>query len=195
MQVACGMDFSLAMAESGTVFAFGDNSLGQLGRPPGSRDEASCVAEDWILKDATGSPLLVSKVSTSIASSQTTTSLLKVGSMVERKLLQVAAGLGHSLAIDQSGGLISWGWNSAGQLGRGMSQAAAVVHEPSQVSWTGSPGPALDAMHPNPAKLSAGRVHSLVVLPTEDSYSSHQGSAGNTDTSSSEQGVALLASP
>ena len=70
MQVACGMDFSLAVAESGTVFAFGDNSLGQLGRPPGNRDNASSAAEDWILKDAGGSPLLVTKVSVSIQPQQ-----------------------------------------------------------------------------------------------------------------------------
>ena len=34
IQVACGADYSLALSEAGSVFAWGNNNNGQLGKPP-----------------------------------------------------------------------------------------------------------------------------------------------------------------
>jgi alpha-tubulin suppressor-like RCC1 family protein len=31
---ACGSDFSVAVSDSGSIFGWGSNSQGQLGRPP-----------------------------------------------------------------------------------------------------------------------------------------------------------------
>ena len=53
MQIATGMDFSLAVEiGSGRLFSFGDDSLGQLGRP--ATQAGSQRAEDWIVRDAEG---------------------------------------------------------------------------------------------------------------------------------------------
>ena len=60
-QVACGMDFSLALSSEGTVFAFGDNSLGQLGKQqPGP---LSNEPDAWIVSDRDGAPLQATKAS------------------------------------------------------------------------------------------------------------------------------------
>jgi alpha-tubulin suppressor-like RCC1 family protein len=60
MQIASGLDFSLAVESgSGRLFSFGDNSLGQLGRPAATA--SSQCAEDWLVRDAEGVPLLVDK--------------------------------------------------------------------------------------------------------------------------------------
>ena len=32
--MACGADYSLALSEAGSVFAWGNNNNGQLGKPP-----------------------------------------------------------------------------------------------------------------------------------------------------------------
>lgn len=34
IEVACGSDYSLALSEAGSVFAWGNNTNGQLGKPP-----------------------------------------------------------------------------------------------------------------------------------------------------------------
>ena len=34
VEVACGADYSLALSEAGSVFAWGNNTNGQLGKPP-----------------------------------------------------------------------------------------------------------------------------------------------------------------
>ena len=64
----------MVVAEDGRLFSFGDNSLAQLGRAPGQAAERS--AEDWLVKDASGAPLLVTTV---------------------------AAGLNHCMAVTGSG--------------------------------------------------------------------------------------------
>ena len=50
-QVACGSDFTLALAQDGSLFSFGDNSLCQLGRPspPGGEAVAPTTAAGWLV--------------------------------------------------------------------------------------------------------------------------------------------------
>ena len=71
-QVCCSLDSSLILAKDGTLHTFGDNSLGQLGRP--SLPEHG--PEDWLMRDAAGTPL---------------------------RFKHVAAGLGHCLAVTLDG--------------------------------------------------------------------------------------------
>jgi alpha-tubulin suppressor-like RCC1 family protein len=88
--VSAGGNHSLAVTESGKVFACGDNTYGQLG------DSKLVISPAWVevsFKDPiTGlSPEIVS----------------------------VAAGADHNLALDEGGGVWVWGRNNYGQLGKG----------------------------------------------------------------------------
>ena len=58
--MACGFDFSLALACDGRLFSFGDNSLGQLAR--GLEASSSEDSEEWIVKDPDGRPFLIDEV-------------------------------------------------------------------------------------------------------------------------------------
>ncbi|KFK29675.1 hypothetical protein AALP_AA7G164000 [Arabis alpina] len=72
--------------------------------------------------------------------------------------ISIAAGLGHSLAICNSGEtkIVSWGWNRSRQLGRGKPE-----NLPSKVEG-------LDGE--SPASVSAGRVHSLSVTEKGEAW-------------------------
>lgn len=63
MQIACGSDHTLAVSREGLAYAFGDNSLGQLGCQ-GSMgvQHHDRDPQQWIIKDGEGSNLLFSKV-------------------------------------------------------------------------------------------------------------------------------------
>jgi alpha-tubulin suppressor-like RCC1 family protein len=77
-QVCCTLDSSLLLARDGTLYSVGDNSLGQLGRSP---TEATAAGEwqgpeRWIVRAEDGLPL---------------------------RAHCIAAGLGHCLAVTDSG--------------------------------------------------------------------------------------------
>ncbi len=64
-QVACGLDHTLAVAQNGQVYAFGDNSLCQLGRAGGMGvQETSADAAAWIVRDEEGADIIFTKVHT-----------------------------------------------------------------------------------------------------------------------------------
>jgi alpha-tubulin suppressor-like RCC1 family protein len=90
--IGCGDDFSLAILSDGTVYAWGDNSNGQLGAGDlGPHDCPALVQRDsaW----ATGSlpvPL--------------------------RNVVTVEGGSKHAVAVTASGEAYAWGDNSSGQL-------------------------------------------------------------------------------
>jgi alpha-tubulin suppressor-like RCC1 family protein len=79
---------SLALDSDGAVWAWGSNAFGQLGRgEPGNPDSTATPAKVSGLADA------------------------KV------KVVDIAAGGGHSLALDDKGSVWAWGWNNVHQLG------------------------------------------------------------------------------
>lgn len=81
--------------------------------------------------------------------------------------VQVAAGLGHCLALARDGRVFSWGWNSAGQLGLGHTAANNDVV--SMPSFTGLVSP-----NPSVSLLAAGRVHSVATHCKLESSDSEQ---------------------
>ena len=58
LQVCCSLDSSLVLAKDGTLYTFGDNSLGQLGRP----SYPEHAPEDWVVRDKAGAPLRFERV-------------------------------------------------------------------------------------------------------------------------------------
>ena len=65
--MVCGLDHTLAVARNGQVYAFGDNSLCQLGRE-GSMGvhPASADITGWLIRDSDGSDITFAKVLVSL---------------------------------------------------------------------------------------------------------------------------------
>jgi alpha-tubulin suppressor-like RCC1 family protein len=137
VQVAGGSDFSLALTESGQLYAFGENSFGELGNETNINQ---------ITGKANPTPTLVTLPGQN-------------GPVVE-----VAAGLLHTLALTESGQLYSFGANNDGQLGR------ETVHKPGEwanptptlVTLPGQDGPVM--------QIAAGRTSSFAVTESGQLY-------------------------
>jgi len=94
--VAAGYDYSIALAEDGSVYTWGKNNYGQLG--------------DGTTNDKT-TPVRVLK-----GEYAGTTYL---GDNPSNKIIAVALGYYHSIALAADGSVYSWGYNFYGQLGDG----------------------------------------------------------------------------
>jgi alpha-tubulin suppressor-like RCC1 family protein len=99
--ISAGDNFALALTKDGRVYAFGDNSDGQLGQNVRYGSFPGAV----LVKDATGSGALSG-------------------------IVMVAAGGWHALALDASGQVFSWGEASDGQLGDGANRLATDYNKP-----------------------------------------------------------------
>ncbi|MEK0445813.1 MAG: hypothetical protein RLZZ399_1134 [Verrucomicrobiota bacterium] len=111
VSVAAGGGHSLAVNSSGQVWAWGSNSSGQLGRNPATLSSSSVPLQ------------------------------LAASLFGSKKVVAVAAGANHSLALTEDGLVYAWGSHSAGQLGDGSAVAAgAMNHVPVQIAATGATG-------------------------------------------------------
>jgi alpha-tubulin suppressor-like RCC1 family protein len=160
-RVAAGAYHTLAVDSEGRVHAWGDNSFGQLGTPPGA--PASRVA-DLVSGGSLAPGARVSRVAAGHGCSFAVTVGGEVhawghniwgqlgngtcadqaspvlvsshGSLFGRCAADVAAGHCHALVVDTIGQVHAWGNNAAGQLGNNMAYARAVV--PVNVACFGS---------------------------------------------------------
>ena len=103
--IACGDDFSLALKTDGTLWAWGDNSSGQLGI-----GNTSTPAGAGEMEFPVSTPTRVGKANDWAA---------------------VAGGQYFSLALKTDGSLWAWGDNKFGELGRGGT--ASTVYRPARV--------------------------------------------------------------
>ena len=135
-QVAAGGAFSLAVTESGQLYAFGENINGELGNPTNN------LAKE--LKP-NPTPTLVTLPG-------------EVGSVA-----QIAAGDLHSLVLTSSGQLYAFGFNQCGELGNTTNNR----------TWAANPTPTLVTL-PGASgrirRIAAGYEYSLVLTSTGQLY-------------------------
>ncbi|KAH9847327.1 RCC1/BLIP-II [Lenzites betulinus] len=104
VKAAAGVTFSLVLTESGKVFAFGSEEKGQLGNGQAGERIVSAGKSAF---DYETEPILVR-------------------GLAERKIVQIACGSQHALALDSDGRVYGWGYNGYCRLGLGNQQDALV---------------------------------------------------------------------
>ncbi|KAI0766088.1 RCC1/BLIP-II [Trametes elegans] len=104
VQAAAGVTFSVVLTESGKVFAFGSEEKGQLANGQAGERIVSAGKSAF---DYETEPILVR-------------------GLAERKIVQIACGPQHALALDSDGRVYGWGYNGYCRLGLGNQQDALV---------------------------------------------------------------------
>ena len=102
--VAGGVSHSYALTSDGMVYAWGDDSMGQLGNNGTSASDV---------------PVMV----------------YTNGVLAGKKIVAIASGQSHALALSADGMLFTWGWNNNLQLGNGST--VAYTNVPVAVNMTG----------------------------------------------------------
>jgi alpha-tubulin suppressor-like RCC1 family protein len=184
IQTCAGEFHSLALTDSGCVFAWGNGKDGQLGVGE-FRGDGFCAKE----------PLQVDSIQSKVRSiscgarhslaitemdellcwglnnhgqcGQCSDSCDKVLLPSEVKhltgmsILKVCAGIAHSVASTKLLGIQSWGWNSSGQLGVGTKESAGI---PLLVEVLGMGAQDDDMMSETTVDLSCGSMHTVVLF-------------------------------
>jgi alpha-tubulin suppressor-like RCC1 family protein len=131
--IAAGDDFSLALESDGSVWAWGHNDRGQLGngtnvqsgkpaRVKGLTGKFVAIAAGWFFALALRSDGTVWGWGFDYAgqlgngSNDDTTSAVEVTGLTGR-VVSIACGFSHSLAVMSNGSVWAWGDNSSGELG------------------------------------------------------------------------------
>ena len=91
LQASVGEDHCLLLTAWGTVYAFGTDAFGQLGIGVDGRNSRDAPTE------------------------------IEMASFAGRRVVEVSAGGSFSAAVDECGGLWTWGDGSHGKLGHGDS--------------------------------------------------------------------------
>jgi len=180
VQVAAGDFFSLLLADDGTVFAFGSNEHGRtgLGSDTGATliataidpsqlggraiEQISAGARHGLLLAGDGSVFAFGHNIVAQTGLGTTTGSTLLATAIDtsqlggRAMMQVSAGVQHSLLRADDGSVFSFGSNSVGATGQGTAASNTLVATPIDASVLGI-RPVSD--------LSAGAGYSLLVVP------------------------------
>ncbi|MDR2099255.1 MAG: hypothetical protein LBP40_00315, partial [Campylobacteraceae bacterium] len=140
--VSAGSEHSLALASDGKVYAAGQNNVGQLGLGSGSTDDVTSFTETTYLNVLSGEnivsiaaggdySLALSISGVVYAAGENGNGQLglndtndrpvfaEVTSLNGKKIVAIAAGTAHSLAVDENGTVYAAGLNTNGRLGDG----------------------------------------------------------------------------
>jgi alpha-tubulin suppressor-like RCC1 family protein len=133
--IAAGGDFSLALKSDGTVWAWGNNSKGQLGN---NTLVASSSSVQVVMPNVDEKP-----------------DDLNDDTLPLSGIIAIAAGGSHALALKNDGTIYAWGYNEFGQLGNGTitsSKVAVTVVKHADLVAT------------VPTAISAGLDHSVAII-------------------------------
>lgn len=165
VRVAAGYNFSLALAEDGTAYAWGDNIYGALGDgtssprltpvkvalPTGVKAQAIAGGGfHTLLLDTTGTVWGTGANSYGQLGDGSFSSRLtpvKVNLPTDRRYVAISAGNYFSLALDEQGRVWSWGFNQKGQLGDGTTSTTSPYGKSTPVQVAFSSGLKLVSVH------------------------------------------------
>jgi alpha-tubulin suppressor-like RCC1 family protein len=152
VQVAAGEDSSFVLTDDGKVFSWGSNDWGQIGITDFEEEQLERPDGKWI---------------------RDIPQLVRTFVRLNVKIVKIAAGSYHVLALDDSGQVWTWGSNSEGQLGVGdLSQR----NQPVQITFFSQI---------NVVQIAAGAYHSLFLSEMAAVYASglnDDGQLGQGDT-------------
>jgi Cys-rich repeat protein/parallel beta-helix repeat protein len=129
-----GEGHTLAIKSNGTLWAWGDNAVGQLGNGPGGTDSNVpvniTIDNKWLkISGGTGHSIGIKSDGTlwswginswgQVGDGTTTTKYIPTQIGTDRNWVNSASKYGHTLAIKADGSLWAWGLNTRGQLGDG----------------------------------------------------------------------------
>jgi alpha-tubulin suppressor-like RCC1 family protein len=175
--VACGDAYSVALDSVGKVHAWGANGVGQLGNSTIvsyfipllvsygsiatlSIAEVACGQQHTVALDTTG------KVhawglnnygqlgNSTLTNSSLPLAVSSFGTLAGIAIVSIACGFGHTVALDSTGKVHSWGYNNWGQLGNSTITNVSI---PTAVSSFGSLSSA------TVVAIACGQVHTLAL--------------------------------
>ena len=141
--VECGGFHSMALTSEGGLYAWGEAQGGQLGF---HLDTVLRKMRDWGLDSA---DLYIH------------TPIRLYGKLASKRIVQVACGEAHTLALTQEGEVYTWGHNSNGQLGLGFNSEAYIPGKGDELSTRYEPEQVRLLSHTIVKKIAASGVYSL----------------------------------
>lgn len=156
--ISAGYAFGLALTADGKVYAWGQNSNGQLGQGARTASTNPPTLRAVLVKDPSGTGIL-------------------------SNIARISAGGHHALAVDRNGKMFSWGRSVNGQLGDGANRPVYnETHKPIAVV-----GPASTGQFGDIAAIAAGYYNSLAVNTSGEVYAwgwNFRGALGNGSSAS-----------
>ena len=214
VQIAAGADHSLALDSGDALYAWGSNAYGQLGNgtttnssvPVAVKIAGTPLAGKTIVQIAAGANhnMVLTSDGTVYAwgwnyhgqlgnntktNSNTIVAVQTIGTpLAGKKIVKIAAGQGHSLALTDDGRVYTWGRNDTGQLGNNATTDAML---PVAVTVTGTP-----MNNKTIIEIASGARHSLAIDSSGKVYAwghNSSGQLGNNSTVNALTPVAVQA--
>ena len=116
VRVAAFGGHAAAVTEDGAVYCWGSNAHGQLGRP--RRASALRGPGAFAAERKNGGARFSDPLSATARADSATPARVVAGGVSDVRVVDVAVGAAHTVALDETGRMWAWGSNANGQLGR-----------------------------------------------------------------------------